>query len=35
MLLNSAVVAAEPQVHASGSDAKAPPRSVLVFAGAA
>jgi isoamylase len=35
MLLNSAVVAAEPYVHGSGTDAKAPPRTVLVFAGAA
>jgi glycogen operon protein len=34
-LLNSAVASAEPEVHASGSDAKAPPRAVLAFAGAA
>src|SRR5262249_5915320 len=35
LLLNSAAPAAEPETHGSGSDAKAPPRSVLVFAGAA
>ena len=34
-LLNSAVVPTEPEVFASTSEAKAPPRSVLVFAGAA
>src|SRR5262249_32745568 len=35
LLLNSAAVAAESELHASGTDAKAPPHSVLVFAGAA
>jgi len=35
LLLNSAAATVEPDVHASGSEAKAPPRSVLVFAGAA
>jgi glycogen operon protein len=35
LLLNSAATAAEPEVHASGSAAKAPPRAVMVFAGAA
>jgi len=34
-LLNSAVATTQPHAHASGSEAKAPPRSVLVFAGAA
>jgi glycogen operon protein len=35
LLLNSAVATTEPEVYVSGSEAKAPPRSVLVFAGAA
>jgi glycogen operon protein len=36
LLLNTALASGgEPEVHASGSDAKAPPRSVLVFAGSA
>jgi glycogen operon protein len=34
-LLNSAVPTAELEIHPSGSDAKAPPRAVLVFVGAA
>jgi isoamylase len=34
-LLNTALAATEPEVHRSGAEAKAPPRSVLVFAGAA
>jgi len=34
-LLNTAVETAEPEAFASGADMKAPPRSVLVFAGAA
>jgi glycogen operon protein len=35
LLLNSAAATADPEIHASGSHAKAPPRSVLVYAGAA
>jgi glycogen operon protein len=35
LLLNSAATAAGTEVHASGSGAKAPPRAVMVFAGAA
>jgi glycogen operon protein len=35
LLLNSAAAVAEPEVYAAGDEAKAPPRSVLVFAGAA
>ena len=35
LLLNSAAPAAEPEIQASGSAAKAAPRAVLVFAGAA
>jgi glycogen operon protein len=34
-LLNTAVETAEPEAFASGADVTAPPRSVLVFAGAA
>ena len=35
LLLNSAAATGGPAVHASGSEAKAPPHAVLVFAGAA
>jgi glycogen operon protein len=35
LLLNSAAATAEPEVHASGGQAKSAPRAVLVFAGAA
>jgi glycogen operon protein len=35
LLLNSAAATTEPGAYISGAEAKAPPRSVLVFAGAA